>query len=68
MLPKWQRRHSGDAGEHVALLVEQRLHPIDCRAHAGGAAQITVDEDPVLGGDFGDRRGPPFEEGMAVAT
>jgi hypothetical protein len=57
----------GGASKHVPLLGKQRLHPIDYRAHAGGAAQITVDDDPVFGGDFGDRRSQPLEQGMAVA-
>ena len=39
----------GDAGEYVPLLDKQRLDPIDYRAHAGGAAQIAVDDDPVFG-------------------
>jgi hypothetical protein len=46
----------GGTGEYVALLGKQRLDPIDYRAHAGGAAQITVDDDPVFSRDFGDRR------------
>jgi hypothetical protein len=57
----------GDASDYVPLLGKQRLDPIDYRAHAGGAAQIAVDDDPVFGGDFGDRRGQPLEQGMAVA-
>ena len=56
-----------DAGEYVPLLGKQRLDPIDYRAHAGGAAQITVDDDPVFRRDFGDRRGQPLEQRMAVA-
>ncbi len=52
-----------DASEYVPLLGKQRLDPIDDRAHAGGAAQITVDDDPVFGGDFGDRRSQPLEQG-----
>src|SRR5712692_1333813 len=57
----------GDASEYVPLLGKLRLDPIDYRAHAGGAAQITVDDDPVFGGDLGDRRSEPLEQGMAVA-
>ena len=45
------------AGKQVPLLGKQRLDPIDYRAHAGGTAQITVDDDPVFGRDFEDRRG-----------
>jgi hypothetical protein len=44
------------AGKDVPLLGKQRLDPIDYRAHAGGAAKITVDNDPVFGRDFGVRR------------
>ena len=58
---------SDDAGEYVAVLGKQRLDPVDHRADAGGAAQITVDDDPVFSGDFGDRRGQPLEQRMAVA-
>jgi hypothetical protein len=46
-----------DPRERVPLLGKQSLHPIDYRTHAGGAAQIAVDNDPVFGRDFGDRRG-----------
>jgi GNAT superfamily N-acetyltransferase len=46
---------------------QQPLHPIDYCAHAGGAAQIAVNDDPVLGHDFGDRWGQPLEQRMAVA-
>ncbi len=55
------------AGKHVPLLGKQRLHPIDDRAHAGGAAQIAVDDDPVFGGDLRDWRRQPLKQGMAVA-
>jgi hypothetical protein len=58
---------SGDAGRHVWLLGKQRLDPIDDRAHAGGAAQITVDDNPLFGREFGDRWRQPPEQGMAVA-
>jgi len=58
---------SGDAGEYLPLLGEQRLDPVDDRAHAGGAAQIAVDDHPIGGGEFRDRRGQPLQEGMAVA-
>jgi hypothetical protein len=44
---------SGCTGEYVPLLATQRLDPIDYRAHPGGATQITMDDDPVFGGDFG---------------
>jgi hypothetical protein len=54
-----------DASQHVPLRGEQRLHPVDYRAHAGGAAQITADDDPGL--DFGDRWRQPLEQRMAVA-
>ncbi len=57
----------GGTGEQVPLLGKQRLHPIDHRTHTGGAAQVTVDDDPVFGRQFGDRRGQPLEQGMAVA-
>src|SRR6516225_6731545 len=55
------------AGKNVPLLGKQRLHPIDYRAYAGGAAQITVNDDPVFGCDFGDRRSQPLEQRLAVA-
>jgi hypothetical protein len=58
----------GDASEYVPVLGKYRLYPIDYRAHAGGTAQITVHDDPVFGGDFGDRRRQPLEQGMAVAN
>jgi hypothetical protein len=42
-------RHSlASPGDHVPLLGKQCLYPIDHCAHAGGAAQVTVDDDPVL--------------------
>ena len=56
-----------DPRDYVPLLGKQHLEPIDYRAHAGGTAQIAVDVDPVFGRDFGDRRGQPFEERIAVA-
>ena len=59
---------SDDASEYVPLLGKQRLHPIDYRTHTGRAAQIAVDDDPVLGGDFGDRWCQPLEQRMAVAV
>jgi len=46
--------------EH-ALLSKYRLHPIDDRTHHVGAPQITVDDDPVFGVEFGDGRRQPFE-------
>src|SRR6516162_9911209 len=58
---------SGDTGEYFPLFGKQRLDPVDDRAHAGGAAQVTMNDDPVFGGNFGDRRCQPFEQGMAVA-
>src|SRR6266702_1253544 len=64
---KFEQEALGDASDYVPLLGKKRLDPTDYRSHAGGAAQITVDDDPVFGGDFGDRRGQPFEERMAVA-
>src|SRR5580704_18494543 len=55
------------AGKHVALLGKQRLHPIDDRAHAGGAAQVAMDDDPVVGRNLADWRHQPLEQGMAIA-
>src|SRR5262245_29819974 len=55
------------AGQHVALLGEHRLHPVDGRAHARRAAQVAVHDDPVVGGDLRDGRRQPLEQGMAVA-
>lgn len=49
------------------LLGKQRFHPVDSRRHACCTTEITVNDDPVFGGDFRDRRGEPFEERMAVA-
>jgi hypothetical protein len=43
---------SDNAGEYVPLLGKQCLDPVDYRAHAGGAAQIAVDDNPVFGRDF----------------
>src|ERR1700720_15643 len=57
----------GDASEYVPPLGKQCLDPIDYRAHAGGAAQITVDDDPVFGRESGDRRRQPLKQGMVVA-
>src|SRR5271166_1430163 len=57
----------GHASEYLPLPGKQRLDPIDNRTHAGGAAQIPVDDDPVFGCDFEDRRSQPLEQRMAVA-
>src|SRR5437763_1746252 len=40
---------------------------VDDSAHAGGAAQVAVDNHPISGGKLGDRRRQPLEERMAVA-
>ena len=56
-----------DAGERVTVLVEELPDPRDHRPHTGGPAQIAMDDDPVFGRDFGDRRCQPLEQRMAVA-
>src|SRR6266566_5821702 len=56
-----------DAGDNVSLLGKEHLDPINYSAHAGRAAQITVDNDPVFGSDFWDRRGQSFKQRMAVS-
>src|SRR5262245_7247466 len=61
------RSSSRGAGEHVSLFGKQCLDPIDDRAHARRAPQIAVDDDPVFGRDFRNRRGQPLEQGMTVA-
>src|SRR5438045_7014834 len=53
--------------DHIALFGEYPPHPIDDGTHAGGAAYIAMNDHPVRGGEVGDWRGQPFEEGMAVA-
>jgi transposase InsO family protein len=55
-----------DPSEHLPLLGKQSLHPIDHCAHAGGAAQIAVNDDPVFGRDFGDRWGQPLEQNFVA--
>src|SRR6202040_1810428 len=56
-----------DAGDNVSLLGKEHLDPINYSAHAGRAAQITVDNDPVFGSDFWDRWGQSFKQRMAVS-
>src|SRR5205823_14966950 len=56
-----------DAGDNVLLLGKEHLDPINYSAHAGRAAQITVDNDPVFGSDFWDRWGQSFKQRMAVS-
>ena len=56
-----------DARDNVSLLGKERLDPINYSADAGGAAQITVDNDPVFGSDFWDRWGQSFKQRMAVS-
>jgi len=51
----------------VAMLPMQSVD-LDYPAHASGAAQIAVDDDPVFGHDFGDQRSQSFEQGRAVAN
>src|SRR6266403_5987990 len=53
--------------DHIALFGEYPPHPIDDGTHAGGAAYVAMNDHPVRGGEVGDWRGQPFEEGMAVA-
>jgi hypothetical protein len=43
---KVRRLSLSGVSEDVPLLGKQRFQPIDYRSHAGGAAQITVDDDP----------------------
>src|SRR5918993_1683578 len=57
----------GIPGDHVALLGERPSYPVDRRAHARGAPQIAMDDDPVGRGKLGNRRGQPLEDRMGVA-
>src|SRR5579885_37956 len=54
-------------GERVAVLVEQGADPVDGGAHADGAAQIAVHDDPILGGDLVDRWRQALEQRVVVA-
>ncbi len=55
------------ADDNVSLLGKEQLDPINYSAHAGRAARITVDNDPVFGSDFWDRWGQSFKQRMAVS-
>ena len=65
--PRIFRQDGSNPVGSVPLLGERLSHPAYHRAHARGAAQIAVNDDPVFGGEFGDPRGLPLEQRMPVA-
>jgi hypothetical protein len=62
-----ERPSLGGTCDHFPLLGEHLSYPVHHRAHASGATQIAMNDDPILGREFGDWRGQPLEQGMAVA-